>query len=365
MEQKIDRKLCVRLNRLGWAAKKVGKKYYKSIDESIAHIERSEKMDDGYLLNWKMKGGNIIQYNKNHKIGMMEQEAKADYLEHYKRGMPKNWSPFIDGLITFTETMQTDIMNIGIESLFEASKDFVVNEFGKSSLIGVSIHMDETTPHIHFTLINYNYDKKKSISGLLEAELEANGRVNGMQDRYEAFIKSRISGFDYQRGTVHAIKEYHEKRAKQEAHLKSQMDKNKALEKTNEALVEAIREKDAQIANMELSQASLTGLIEELGIESKKMIGVNYELYSEYQDIIEQMVDDMLQLNDDETATHNFLKLVMRYLKKGNAKNPSKLEALITKHQHFIGKAAFKETGIKVQKQKARIDDIVSSGRTM
>jgi len=275
-------------------------------------------------------------------------------------------------LITFTETMQEDINQIGREALFEASKDFIVNEFGKSSLIGVSIHIDETTPHLHFTLINYNYAKKKSISGLLEAELEANGRVNGMQDRYEAFIKSRISGFDYQRGTVHAIKEYHEKRAKQEAHLKSQMDKIKTLEEANKALEETLRfkdtrlsQKEAQIANMEASRSSLNDLIEELGIEAKKAIGVNYELYSKYQDIIEQMVDDMLQLNDDETATHNFLKLVMRYLKKGNAKNPSKLEALITKHQHFIGKAAFKETGIKVQKQKARIDDIVSSGRTL
>ena len=62
------------------------------------------------------------------------------------------------------------------EDFFKESYKFLENRYGKENVISSYVHLDETTPHMHFAFIPVVYDKKK--------------------DRYKVSAKERVNKFE-------------------------------------------------------------------------------------------------------------------------------------------------------------------------
>ena len=296
-------------------------KTYRGLKSQINHNNRTEEMDEDYLVNEEMTKDNkhLIIKNLDTTIEKWIEEMEQDYFNYYKRKMPKNTKPFINGLITFSEEMQEDIKKFGAAKMTETIKSFLIEEYG-NKLISLDLHLDETTPHFHFQVLNYDFNLHKTHSRILETRLrdkENKERRNITQDNLANYLQNNINDFDYKRGIIQSTREYHNKKKAQSKVLKNQKtkiselenqlsvmtNKNIQLEKENEILTQQKTELENEVENLE----------EEI-----------QDIFKIYESDINELVEDLTELNE-EMEIKEFYKKALRYLKNENQKALQKL----------------------------------------
>ena len=118
------------------------------------------------------------------------------------------------------------------EDFFKESYKFLENRYGKENVISSYVHLDETTPHMHFAFIPIVYDKKK--------------------DRYKVSAKERVNRFE--------LKSFHS-------------DYQEHLDRANvrcNVLNEATREGNKSIN--ELKRQSATERLQEVNEKASKIV---------------------------------------------------------------------------------------------
>ena len=58
-----------------------------------------------------------------------------------------------------------------IRTFFESTYDFLAKRYGIDNVVGAFVHMDETTPHMHFAFVPVVHDKKKNIDKVSAKEV--------------------------------------------------------------------------------------------------------------------------------------------------------------------------------------------------
>jgi DNA repair exonuclease SbcCD ATPase subunit len=250
--------LSIRIHTMGDKTVKVGKQTYRSFTSMRGHIDRTEKMSEGYLINEEFKHLNIYEDYLGDNSNLEHHKARIAqlYRDTYRRKLPKNTQPYVDGLITFSTSMQEDIKDWGREALFKAIKGFLEREFGPTqgedqAVLNLALHMDETTPHFHFTALNWDRRVNRTYSSAMSKALKDPNnptRKSDLQDRLADWLKDWSDGqpiqkeWDYGRGENVNIKTYHSKRKAQAEHLKT-------LEATKVANEELLEKHETVIAS--------------------------------------------------------------------------------------------------------------------
>lgn len=311
--------LSLRIRTAGLKGKRSGKIYYKSLSENIAHNTRREKMDKNYLLRPELSHKNMYHYPHS-KEEMMDkwENVRSKYKNHYKRRMPSNSKPFIEGLLTFSATMQQDIAKYGRKEMINTVWRFLREEFSEDGVLGISLHMDETTPHIHFTVINWKESANKAYSSWMSNEI-GKDKSNLLQDRMADWFKSHIDDWDYQRGEIHHIKEYHDKRKAQQDHLKRQEREIAQKDKLIRDMEDEIDKMNTELHNKRREVASLVSEISKMD--------------SELSEQAEQIINDLTNLYEDTETNQGFLNKLNRYVR---SENKQRLEKLIDKYQNAL-----------------------------
>lgn len=322
--------LSITVNTQNFQTVKKGKKTYRGFQSQKEHNKRIENIDEGYLLREELQHLNINYENELYLTQKdIENEMELieeDYRNYYKRKMPKNYKPLLNGLITFSETMQEDIYKYGIEAMQKQIGLFLKNEYGK--VVSLDLHMDETTPHFHFQVINYDYDKHKTHSAILEQSLKSPNnemRINYTQDRLAAHLKKTINGFDYERGEIKSIKQYHNQRKAQMEHLKRLEQKTKEQEQELQMLRNKTKKQQKELDTLQDKLNSLKADYQGLIFKYETMEST---LKEEYQEAILEILEDLEELGNENDAI-KFLGLVVRYTKGEQAR---KLHNLIGKY---------------------------------
>jgi len=104
----------------------------------------------------------IIETNNNYIKDYNENRAENE--KRKRSSIRKNTNYFNSGIITFSTQMQQDFEknpNDFIERLKQFHKDF--EEKYNTKITNSSIHLDETTPHIHFDFLNYNFKTNQTL----------------------------------------------------------------------------------------------------------------------------------------------------------------------------------------------------------
>jgi len=322
MKEEKKKLLSIRIRTAGNKPKWIGKKHNKSTQENLEHNLRLEEMDDNYLLNPELSHENILEGDLDQALLKVEKRKvgiREEYQKKYLRKMPSNWKPTVDVLMTFGETMQDDIYKYGIAKLNDACKAFCISEFGEENIIASAFHMDETTPHMHITLMNWSAKNQKVYSAQMEKEiLDSGDKSNPLQDRFADYLQANIEGFDYQRGLKKAnIKDYHNERHAQDAHIKAQKVKMAEVEselaQTKSKLGEALS--SLSFANDKLKQ--LQDFIASAEVEKQAII-------NEHLADIQSIIDD-LDKAAQATKADDFYNLIMRYIKSDDVRRVGKL----------------------------------------
>lgn len=345
MENK-QKLLCINIKTHGEKSARRGGRHYKSIGQEIDHDLRLEEMDDDYLLNPELTHLEILEGNKEDILNEIDKRSEIirnKYLEKYRRKLPSNWKPVNSVLLTFGDTMQDDIKKYGRERMLAATKEFLSVEYGHEPLMA-TLHMDETTPHMHLLMMNWNEGKQKAYSTAMQVEIKKDGGSSALQDRYADWMKDHIKDWDYVRGLKKVnVKEYHNQRHKQEAHLKAQKAKVGELEVE---LSEAKDKLKTVQTKLEQKQDEFNNLYLNMAVEKKKIA-------DEHMKDFKTIVDELEALANTSLA-EDFIKLYTRYIKSDNT---TRLSKLIQKYNGKIGKivAASPAKQAAIDEHKKRI----------
>jgi hypothetical protein len=147
------------------------------------------------------------------------------------------------------------------EDFFKESYKFLENRYGKENVISSYVHLDETTPHMHFAFIPVVYDKKK--------------------DRYKVSAKERVNKFE--------LKSFH-------SDYQEHLDKAKIrCNVLNEATKEGNRSID------ELKRQSATERLQEVTEKTSKII-------SKAQEEVQSMKDSLIPLKAEYEAKKAYVR---------------------------------------------------------
>lgn len=67
----------------------------------------------------------------------------------------------VNVMVSWVVTAPKDLPESEQNAFFKSAYDFLENRYGKDNVVSAYVHMDETTPHMHFAFVPVVYDKKR------------------------------------------------------------------------------------------------------------------------------------------------------------------------------------------------------------
>lgn len=205
------------------------------------------------------------------------------------------------------------------KSFFKASYDFMANRYGEENVISAYVHLDETTPHIHFAFIPITADKKKGGYKVSAKEVINKRELQVFHQDLDKYLETALG---HSVGVLNGNTKDGNKSI-------SELKEKSALERIEELQIEAV------IAQKRLDE--LNGQIlsaEELkAIEGKKSIGgalknVSWEEWQSVKATAEQAVAENEKLKEE----NELLSSENKDLKKKNASLSYSLNNPLSNH---------------------------------
>lgn len=192
------------------------------INKCQRHNQRENKSYSNKDIDLNKTMLNYDLHNKRNIIYRDEINRKIN--ERYKgeKAVRKDAVLNVECLITSDSDFFKRVGSDGTKKYFEESYNFIKNEFGKENILYATVHLDETTPHMHLGFIPITSDGRLSAKDWLDGKR----KLTELQNRFHYYITHK--GFDLDRGTSS-----NETKAK---NIKIQDLKKRSLEEINKEL---------------------------------------------------------------------------------------------------------------------------------
>lgn len=250
----------------------------------------------------------------------------------------------VNVMCSWVLTAPKDLPSSEQESFFKASYDFMANRYGEENVISAYVHLDETTPHIHFAFIPITEDKKKGGYKVSAKEVINKRELQAFHQDLDKYLETALG---HSVGVLNG----------------STKDGNKAISELKEkSALERIEElqNEAVIAQKRLDE--LNGQIlsaEELkAIEGKKSIGgalknVSWEEWQSVKATAEQAVAENEKLKEE----NELLSSENKELKKKNASLSYALKSPLSSYnQKRLSEKTDKQNQINLLKSALNLD---------
>lgn len=166
----------------------------------FAHYER-KKDDEGHYIKFGNKeidtSRTYLNYNLATKRDMSQYAYLKKRLEDVKCLNRKDVNVMCDWVVTMPQDLRY-LHPEKQEEFFKETYKFLANQYGEQNVLSAYVHLDETTPHMHFSFIPVVKDKKKGIDKV---------------SAYQLFNKTTLQKFHP------ALKEYLERTLKVECNV--------------------------------------------------------------------------------------------------------------------------------------------------
>lgn len=136
-----------------------------ALGHMLAHYERRKDQDGNYINfgNQNIDKKKTYQnYNlHDRKDGLTDYEFIDQYTKSLKVMNRKDINLMCSWVVTLPEDLKTASKQ-DQEKFFQEVYNFNSNRYGKKNIVSAYVHLDETTPHMHFAFVPVVFDKKKN-----------------------------------------------------------------------------------------------------------------------------------------------------------------------------------------------------------
>ncbi len=320
----------------------------------MAHVQKSTKAQIGGLTRhyerFKKENGEYIKFNnqeiditKSHLNYNLAVHQNMQQLEFIKKRTSEVNCPNrkeINVMCSWVITKPKELDSDEQDLFFQESYKFLENRYGVDNVISSYVHLDETTPHLHFAFIPIKFDEKK--------------------EKYKVCAKEIVNRQDLR--TFHKdLTKYMENVFKRDIGLLNEAtrDGNKTVvELKKETYISKAKELNEKIKELDKTNYGVKK-IKEIDKDKKKTLGSNVKLSKEqYEILLKQaekgcFVDEYRNLNEKLITENKDLKIK---LSKAEDKIPGIMDRLKNeniKMQLDIYKQKFGELVFEEDKSKS------------
>lgn len=147
-------------------------KYTRSaVGHLFAHYERQHDADGNYI---KFKNQNIDTEKSDQNYNLHQSDKTQLDLYHDRLSKVKCLNrKDVNTMCSWVVTVPEEIKNNPEKQkeFFKNTYDFLNNRYGKENCISAHVHMDEVTPHMHYSFIPVTFDAKKNIEKVSAKEV--------------------------------------------------------------------------------------------------------------------------------------------------------------------------------------------------
>ncbi|MBY6988530.1 plasmid recombination protein [Clostridium botulinum] len=146
-------------------------------------------------LNYDLVNDSTIKY-----LNRVDEIIKKNRTNTY-RAVRKDAVVFVDTVVSSDKEFFNNLSPQETRRFFEESYKYLGSKVGEDNIVAAKVHMDENTPHMHFSFVPMNED------GSLSAKKKINRNfLREIQDEFPKVLKNQ--GFDIERGMEKALKKH-------------------------------------------------------------------------------------------------------------------------------------------------------------
>ena len=104
----------------------------------------------------------------------------------------------VNVLCSWVITAPKDLPEERHREFFERSYKYLEEKYGKENVVSAYVHMDETTPHMHFAFIPVIYDKKKDREKVSSKEVITRTDIRAFHTEFQAEMDKFAEAYDHE-----------------------------------------------------------------------------------------------------------------------------------------------------------------------
>ncbi len=132
-----------------------------SVGGLTRHYERYKK-ENGEYISFKNQEIDIKKTHLNYDLAVHQKLSQLDFIKKRTSEVYCLDRKDVNLMVSWVVTKPKDITEKEQELFFQETYNFLENRYGKDNVISSYVHLDETTPHLHFAFIPIIYDQKKN-----------------------------------------------------------------------------------------------------------------------------------------------------------------------------------------------------------
>ena len=163
-------------------------KYTKTqIGNLLKHCDRSDP-DRKYANQEINKSKTHLNYNlaPTHE-GKTDFEFCVERCQNLKVLKRKDVNYMASWLITLPKDFKGDS-----KDFFKASYNFLESKYGKENVVGAYVHMDETTPHMHFSFVPVYHDLEKGVDKVNAKKLLNKEHLENFHSELQNYLDNHL-----------------------------------------------------------------------------------------------------------------------------------------------------------------------------
>ena len=128
----------------------------------FAHYER-KKDENGEYIKFGNQEIDISQSHLNYNLAPERIDGQGNFVKERCSEVKLQNRADVNVMCSWVVTLPKEIDEDEREKFFKETYKFLSERYGKENVVSAYVHMDETTPHIHFAFVPVVMDKKKNI----------------------------------------------------------------------------------------------------------------------------------------------------------------------------------------------------------
>jgi len=126
------------------------------------HYERAKDENGEYI---KFGNQDIVQdkTHLNYNLAPIQRNGQGNFVKERCSEVKMQNRADVNVMCSWVVTAPKEIREEELNTFFKETYKFLSERYGKENVVSAYIHMDETTPHIHFAFVPVVMDKKKNI----------------------------------------------------------------------------------------------------------------------------------------------------------------------------------------------------------
>lgn len=166
-------------------------KYNKSATGHMcAHYERRKDKRGEYI---KFGNQNIDLSRTHLNYNLAPEHDQIEFIQQRTSDVKCQKRADVNVMCDWVVTAPEGLDRGNLKEFFKASYDFFEKRYGRENVISAYVHMDETTPHMHFAFVPVVFDKKKEIYKVSAKQLLTKTELKRMHPDLTRHLKEEYS----------------------------------------------------------------------------------------------------------------------------------------------------------------------------